>query len=75
LAKSDSPSQVAADVLGVPFEQVRFSLGRSDLQPAPPHGGSLTMASVWSAVRAACIAVQEEAAAHAFCVRSCNVEL
>ena len=56
-----SMTQVAADTLGVPVEQVRFSLGRSDFPPAPPHGGSLTMASVGSAVRAACIAVQEEA--------------
>ena len=57
-----SMTQVAADFLGLPAEQVRFSLGRSDLPPAPPHGGSQTMASVGSAVRAACLAAQSEAA-------------
>jgi xanthine dehydrogenase YagR molybdenum-binding subunit len=60
-----SMTQVAAEVLGVPVEQVRFSLGRSDFPPAPPHGGSQTMASVGSAIRAACIAVQQEAVKHA----------
>ena len=58
-------TQVAADVLGVPMAQVRFALGRSDFPPTPPHGGSMTMASVGSAIRAACIAVQEEAAKRA----------
>jgi xanthine dehydrogenase YagR molybdenum-binding subunit len=57
-----SMTQVAAETLGLPIEQVRFSLGRSDFPPAPSHGGSWTMASVGSAIRAACIAVQEEAA-------------
>jgi xanthine dehydrogenase YagR molybdenum-binding subunit len=59
-----SMTQVAADTLGLPMEQVRFSLGRSDFPPAPPHGGSWTMASVGSAIRAACIAVREKAARH-----------
>jgi xanthine dehydrogenase YagR molybdenum-binding subunit len=57
-----SMTQVAAETLGLPVERVRFSLGRSDYPPAPSHGGSWTMASVGSAIRAACIAVQEEAA-------------
>jgi xanthine dehydrogenase YagR molybdenum-binding subunit len=57
-----SMTQVAAETLGLPVEQVRFSLGRSDLPPAPTHGGSWTMASVGSAIRAACIAAQGEAA-------------
>jgi xanthine dehydrogenase YagR molybdenum-binding subunit len=60
-----SMTQVAAEVLGLPMEQVRFSLGRSDFPPTPSHGGSWTMASVGSAIRAACIAVQEMAAARA----------
>jgi xanthine dehydrogenase YagR molybdenum-binding subunit len=60
-----SMTQVAAEVLGLPVEQVRVSLGRSDHPTAPPHGGSLTMASVGSAVRAACIAARNEAARHA----------
>jgi xanthine dehydrogenase YagR molybdenum-binding subunit len=57
-----SMTQVAAETLGLPVERVRFSLGRSDYPPAPSHGGSWTMASVGSAIRAACLAVQEEAA-------------
>jgi xanthine dehydrogenase YagR molybdenum-binding subunit len=58
-------TQVAADALGVPMAQVRVDLGRSDFPPTPPHGGSMTMASVGSAIRAACIAVQEEVAKRA----------
>lgn len=57
-----SMTQVAAETLGLPIEKVRFSLGRSDYPPAPSHGGSWTMASVGSAIRAACIAVREQAA-------------
>ena len=57
-----SMTQVAAETLGLPMERVRFSLGRSDFPPAPSHGGSWTMASVGSAVQAACIAAQQEAA-------------
>jgi xanthine dehydrogenase YagR molybdenum-binding subunit len=60
-----SMTQVAADFLGLPPEQVRFRLGRSDFPHAPSHGGSQTMASVGSAVRAACIAVQSEVARRA----------
>ena len=57
-----SMTQVAAQSLGLPLERIRFSLGRSDFPPTPPHGGSQTMASVGSAIRAACKAVQDEAA-------------
>jgi xanthine dehydrogenase YagR molybdenum-binding subunit len=60
-----SMTQIAAEMLGLPVDQVRFRLGRSDYPPAPSHGGSWTMASVGSAIRAACIAVQEEAARRA----------
>jgi xanthine dehydrogenase YagR molybdenum-binding subunit len=60
-----SMTQVAVDVLGVPMSQIRFDLGRSDFPSTPPHGGSMTMASVGSAIRAACIAVQVEAAKRA----------
>lgn len=56
-----SMTQVAAETLGLPFDKIRFSLGRSDFPPAPSHGGSWTMASVGSAIRAACISVLEEA--------------
>lgn len=60
-----SMTQVAAEFLGLAVGQIRFSLGRSDFPPAPPHGGSQTMASVGSAIRAACEAVQAEAARQA----------
>jgi xanthine dehydrogenase YagR molybdenum-binding subunit len=55
-----SMTQVAAETLGIPVEQVRVSIGHSDFPPAPPHGGSMTMASVGSAVRAACLAARDE---------------
>jgi xanthine dehydrogenase YagR molybdenum-binding subunit len=55
-----SMTQVAAETLGIPVEQVRVSIGRSDFPAAPPHGGSMTMASVGSAVRAACLAARDE---------------
>ncbi|HYF88029.1 xanthine dehydrogenase family protein molybdopterin-binding subunit [Azospirillum sp.] len=55
-----SMTQVAAETLGIPIERVRVSIGRSDFPPAPPHGGSMTMASVGSAVRAACLAARDE---------------
>jgi xanthine dehydrogenase YagR molybdenum-binding subunit len=54
-------TQVAADALRLPPSQVRFRLGQSDFPPTPPHGGSMTMASVGSAVHAACVAVREKA--------------
>ncbi|MEM9012492.1 MAG: xanthine dehydrogenase family protein molybdopterin-binding subunit [Pseudomonadota bacterium] len=47
-------AQVAAETLGLPFEKVRFDLGDSALPEAPVIGSSRTMASVGSAVRAAC---------------------
>jgi xanthine dehydrogenase YagR molybdenum-binding subunit len=54
-------TQVAADTLGLSPSQVRFRLGQSDFPRTPPHGGSMTMASVGSAVQAACLAVRENA--------------
>ncbi|MEJ0020455.1 MAG: xanthine dehydrogenase family protein molybdopterin-binding subunit [Acetobacteraceae bacterium] len=56
-----SMTQVAADALGLPMQQIAFRLGRSDFPVTPPHGGSMTMASVGSAVLAACSAVREKA--------------
>jgi xanthine dehydrogenase YagR molybdenum-binding subunit len=56
-----SMTQVAAHTLGLPLERVRFELGDSRLPPAPVHGGSITMASIGSAVQAACAAARAEA--------------
>ncbi len=45
-----SMTQVAADELGLGLDAVDFQLGDSDMPATPPHGGSMTMASVGSAV-------------------------
>jgi len=58
-----SITQVAAQVLGVPMTEVKIRLGDSNYPRTPPHGGSMTMASVGSAVYAACEALQAEIAA------------
>src|SRR5947207_844048 len=60
-----SMTQVAAEALGLPIERVRFILGDTELPQAPVHGGSMTMASVGSAVQAACRKVRETALAGA----------
>lgn len=45
-----SMTQVAADELGLSTDNVTFQLGDSDMPVTPPHGASMTMASVGSAV-------------------------
>ncbi len=57
-----SATQVAADALGLPMERVRFELGDSAFPAAKEHGGSTTMASVGSAVQAACAALRSKLA-------------
>ena len=57
-----SATQVAADALGLPVERVRFELGDSTYPAAKEHGGSTTMASVGSAVQAACAALRSKLA-------------
>jgi xanthine dehydrogenase YagR molybdenum-binding subunit len=58
-----SMTQVAAETLGLPIERVRFTLGDTRLPKAPVHGGSMTMASVGSAVQAACRKARDDALA------------
>ncbi len=58
-----SMTQIAAETLGLPIERVKFMLGDTRLPRAPVHGGSLTMASVGSAVQAACRTAREQALA------------
>jgi xanthine dehydrogenase YagR molybdenum-binding subunit len=53
-------SQLAAEMLGVPLENVTAKLGDSALPHAPVEGGSFTAASIGSAIHAACRAVQKE---------------
>jgi xanthine dehydrogenase YagR molybdenum-binding subunit len=58
-----SMTQVAAEMLGLPVERVRFQLGDTDMPYAPVHGGSITMASIGTAVQAACQALHDDFAA------------
>lgn len=58
-----SMTQVSAEALGLPIERVKFTLGDSRLPKTPAHGGSMTMASVGSAVQAACQKAREIALA------------
>jgi xanthine dehydrogenase YagR molybdenum-binding subunit len=55
-----SMTQVAAETLGLPLERVRFELGDTDMPYAPVHGGSITMASIGTAVQAACQALLDD---------------
>ncbi len=50
-------TQVAADTLGIPVEQITAKLGDSDLPAAPVEGGSWAAASSGAAVQLACQAV------------------
>ncbi|WP_405529083.1 xanthine dehydrogenase family protein molybdopterin-binding subunit [Streptomyces canus] len=56
-----SQTQVAADALGLTMRTVAFRLGDSLFPPTPPHGGSMTMASVGSAVLDGCNRVRQQA--------------
>jgi xanthine dehydrogenase YagR molybdenum-binding subunit len=60
-----SMTQVAAEALDLPMERVKFILGDTRLPRAPVHGGSMTMASVGSAVQAACRKLRESGDAEA----------
>jgi xanthine dehydrogenase YagR molybdenum-binding subunit len=53
-------TQIAADTLGVPIDDVTFKLGDSSLSESPVEGGSWTAATIGSAVKAACDAVREK---------------
>jgi xanthine dehydrogenase YagR molybdenum-binding subunit len=53
-------SQIAADTLGVPIEDVTFKLGDSSLSESPVEGGSWTAATIGSAVKAACNGICEK---------------
>ncbi|MFE2062984.1 xanthine dehydrogenase family protein molybdopterin-binding subunit [Streptomyces sp. NPDC059467] len=56
-----SMTQVAADALGLTMRQVTFRLGDSRMPTAPIHAGSLTMASVGSAVQDGCDKLRKQA--------------
>ena len=56
-------TMIASESLGIPAERIKFELGDSSFPFAPPHGGSMTVASVGSAVKAACEKVRSQALA------------
>ncbi|GAB2975118.1 xanthine dehydrogenase family protein molybdopterin-binding subunit [Streptomyces pseudoechinosporeus] len=56
-----SQSQVAADALGLTMRKVTFRLGDSTMPQTAPHGGSMTMANVGSAVQDGCDKVRKQA--------------
>jgi len=53
-------SQLAAATLGIPAERVRFDYGDTDLPPAPISAGSMTAASVGTAVYEAATALKKK---------------
>ena len=53
-------TQIAAETLGLPPEQVHFELGDTMLPEAPVSGGSMTAASVGPAVQSACLGLREK---------------
>jgi len=53
-------AQVAAEALGVPFERVKFTYGDTTLPRAPISAGSLTAASVGSAVFSVATALKKK---------------
>jgi xanthine dehydrogenase YagR molybdenum-binding subunit len=58
-------TQIAAQTLGLRMDHVTFTLGDSSLPLAPVEGGSMTAASVGSAVQEVCEAVREQLLAFA----------
>ncbi|MBT3155352.1 xanthine dehydrogenase family protein molybdopterin-binding subunit [Streptomyces sp. CHD11] len=56
-----SMTQLAADALGLTMRSVTFRLGDSLMPASPPHSGSLTMASVGSAVQDGCDKLRRQA--------------
>lgn len=53
-------TQIGADALGIPMEDVTARIADTTLPPSPVQGGSWTAASAGSAVDAACKMVREE---------------
>lgn len=53
-------TQLAAELLGLPLERVRFELGDTNMPEAPVAGGSMQTATVGSAVKGAVLAVQKK---------------
>ncbi len=54
---------IASEALGISSDRITFELGDSNFPFAPAHGGSMTVASVGSAVQAACQQARSQALA------------
>ena len=54
---------IASEFLGIPSNRITFELGNTNFPNAAVHGGSTTVASVGSAVKAACEKVRDSALA------------
>jgi xanthine dehydrogenase YagR molybdenum-binding subunit len=53
-------TQIAAETMGLPIEDVSFKLGDSNLPKSPVEGGSWTVSSNGSAVKLVCEAIKKE---------------
>ena len=53
-------TQIAAETLGLPIEDVTFKLGDSSLSKAPVEGGSFTASTVGPAVKAVCEKIRKK---------------
>lgn len=53
-------TQIAAEMLSLPLENVTFELGDSRLPTSPVEGGSWTASTIGSAVKAVCSQLQEK---------------
>lgn len=53
-------TQIAADCMGLSLQAVDFKLGDTSLPEAPLQGGSFTVASVGTAIKAACDGLREK---------------
>lgn len=53
-------TQIAADMMGMPIDDVTFSLGDTDMPLAPLQGGSFTLATVGTAVQMACAGLKKK---------------
>ncbi len=53
-------TQIAAEFLGLPIEDVTFQLGDSSLSASPVEGGSWTASTIGSAVKAVCDKLREK---------------
>jgi xanthine dehydrogenase YagR molybdenum-binding subunit len=52
--------KIASDASGIPMGKIRFELGKSNLPPSPGQGGSVTVASVGSAVYDVCNEIKQK---------------